>query len=171
MWPGGWREDEHGNLAYMLRNGEEEPAWACLLCRRGLLHTLDEHELAVDGTPAERRRSGPGRRPAVLAGAACCVAASRRVRRAGWARSTVVEVGLVAAAEGARGQWPAVRRRAGPPPSPGCRPAGPSTAAAGGRAQCPRRAGWSCDPFCVRDFRAVGVTCAEWGSMPGSLGG
>jgi hypothetical protein len=48
--PGGWREDEHGNLAFMLRNSEEEPAWACLLCRRGLLHTLAEHELAVDGT-------------------------------------------------------------------------------------------------------------------------
>jgi hypothetical protein len=135
MWPGGWREDEHGNLAYMLRNGEEEPAWACPLCRRGLLHTLAEHDWPSTAPPAERRRSGPRRRPAVLAGAACCIAASRRVRRAGWARSTVAEVGLMAAAGSAGGQWLATRRRSGPPASPGCRPAGPSTAATGGRAQ------------------------------------
>jgi len=49
QWPGGWKEDPNtGHLAFAIRDGNEEPVWACVLCRRAQLHTLAEHEKIVD---------------------------------------------------------------------------------------------------------------------------
>jgi hypothetical protein len=45
QWPGGWAEDpETGHLAF---TRDEEPVWACQLCRWARLHTLTEHEQLV----------------------------------------------------------------------------------------------------------------------------
>jgi hypothetical protein len=49
MWPGGWATDQHGELAFVIRDSQELPLWACPLCRGGLLHTLAEHDLLLRG--------------------------------------------------------------------------------------------------------------------------
>ena len=59
QWPGGWKEDpETGHLMFDIREsgyhkGEEAPVWACVLCQKGQLHTLAEHEKIL--SLAERR--------------------------------------------------------------------------------------------------------------------
>lgn len=44
QWPGGWREEDSGQLGFPIR-GAGDGTWACEPCRKGLLHTLAEHEL------------------------------------------------------------------------------------------------------------------------------
>lgn len=53
QWPGGWAEDEQGQLRFAIRDGAEEPVWACVLCRRAQLHTLPEHKKII-GLAAKR---------------------------------------------------------------------------------------------------------------------
>jgi hypothetical protein len=47
QWPGGWREEEGGQLALAIR-GAGDGAWACPLCRNGQLHTAAEHAKVLD---------------------------------------------------------------------------------------------------------------------------
>ncbi len=47
QWPGGWREDDGGQLALAIR-GTGPGEWACPLCRTGQLHTEAEHQKILD---------------------------------------------------------------------------------------------------------------------------
>jgi hypothetical protein len=47
QWPGGWREEESGQLALAIR-GACAGVWACVLCQGGQLHTAAEHAKILD---------------------------------------------------------------------------------------------------------------------------
>lgn len=57
QWPGGWQENEDGQLALAIR-GSGAGRWACVLCRNGQLHTQAEHaqilRLAATSSPTGR---------------------------------------------------------------------------------------------------------------------